>query len=252
GACVDGRPPGRSDGAAPRTRVAEPDGPCGPDRHGDLSADGDAERRAAHRLGEAGAGQPEATASAAARLRARRRRRSREQPADGDRRRDRAARRAGVAGHAGRAERHGAARRAAQPGDAAERAARRLQHDPDSAARRRQRAERRPAGARGVPVQRGAAAVRLPHPLRADVHARIRIPRASAVALSVVLAAVTITRPRVVSGMRPTGRLHLGHLVGALRNWVQLQEAYDCFYFVADWHALTSDYADTSQVTAYA
>jgi len=52
--------------------------------------------------------------------------------------------------------------------------------------------------------------------------------------------------------MRPTGRLHLGHLVGALRNWVQLQEAYDCFYFVADWHALTSDYADTSQVTAYA
>ncbi|HZT77099.1 MAG TPA: tryptophan--tRNA ligase [Vicinamibacterales bacterium] len=63
---------------------------------------------------------------------------------------------------------------------------------------------------------------------------------------------MTITRPRVVSGMRPTGRLHLGHLVGALRNWVQLQEAYDCFYFVADWHALTSDYADTSQVTAYA
>jgi len=54
-----------------------------------------------------------------------------------------------------------------------------------------------------------------------------------------------------VSGMRPTGRLHLGHLVGALSNWVQMQAAYDCFYFVADWHALTSDYADTSQVTAY-
>ena len=52
--------------------------------------------------------------------------------------------------------------------------------------------------------------------------------------------------------MRPTGRLHLGHLVGALGNWVPLQAQYDCFYFVADWHALTSDFADTSQVTAYA
>src|SRR6266705_3337023 len=51
--------------------------------------------------------------------------------------------------------------------------------------------------------------------------------------------------------MRPTGRVHLGHLVGALGNWVPLQETYDCFYFVADWHALTSDYADTSQVTSY-
>ena len=45
--------------------------------------------------------------------------------------------------------------------------------------------------------------------------------------------------------MRPTGKLHLGHLVGALHNWVRLQDEYDCFYFVADWHALTSDYADT-------
>src|ERR1051325_12012394 len=52
--------------------------------------------------------------------------------------------------------------------------------------------------------------------------------------------------------MRPTGRLHLGHLVGALGNWVPLQDKYDCFYFVADWHALTSDYADTSQLTSYA
>ena len=51
--------------------------------------------------------------------------------------------------------------------------------------------------------------------------------------------------------MRPTGRLHLGHLVGALGNWVPLQEKYDCFYFVADWHALTSDFADTSQLTSY-
>ena len=60
-----------------------------------------------------------------------------------------------------------------------------------------------------------------------------------------------MSKLRVVSGMRPTGRLHLGHLVGALGNWVPLQDQYDCFYFVADWHALTSDYADTSQLTSY-
>ncbi len=52
--------------------------------------------------------------------------------------------------------------------------------------------------------------------------------------------------------MRPTGKLHLGHLVGALKNWAHLQGTYDCFYFVADWHALTSDYADTSGITAAA
>ena len=51
--------------------------------------------------------------------------------------------------------------------------------------------------------------------------------------------------------MRPTGRLHVGHLVGALGNWVALQDKYDCFYFVADWHALTSDFTDTSQLTSY-
>jgi tryptophanyl-tRNA synthetase len=59
-------------------------------------------------------------------------------------------------------------------------------------------------------------------------------------------------KPRVVSGMRPTGKLHLGHLVGALKNWTELQDRYDCFYFVADWHALTSEYANTSQITAAA
>ncbi|MBI2222139.1 MAG: tryptophan--tRNA ligase [Acidobacteria bacterium] len=57
-----------------------------------------------------------------------------------------------------------------------------------------------------------------------------------------------MSRPRVVSGMRPTGRLHLGHLVGALRNWATLQDRYDCYYFVADWHALTSEYADTREI----
>ncbi|MGB8930770.1 MAG: tryptophan--tRNA ligase [Anaeromyxobacteraceae bacterium] len=52
-------------------------------------------------------------------------------------------------------------------------------------------------------------------------------------------------RPTVVSGMRPTGRLHLGHLHGALANWVRLQEENDCFFFSADWHALTTNYQQT-------
>ncbi len=55
---------------------------------------------------------------------------------------------------------------------------------------------------------------------------------------------------RVLSGMRPTGKLHIGHYVGALQNWTRLQNEYDCFFFVADWHALTTDYADTSRVKA--
>jgi tryptophanyl-tRNA synthetase len=59
-------------------------------------------------------------------------------------------------------------------------------------------------------------------------------------------------RQRVVSGMRPTGKLHLGHLVGALQNWERLQATYDCFYFVADWHALTSHYADTGEIVSTA
>jgi len=69
----------------------------------------------------------------------------------------------------------------------------------------------------------------------------------SAVFLSDGVAATV--KPRVVSGMRPTGRLHLGHLVGALRKWVELQANYDCMYFVADWHALTSEYVDTDGLT---
>ena len=58
-------------------------------------------------------------------------------------------------------------------------------------------------------------------------------------------------KKRVVSGMRPSGRLHLGHLVGALDNWKKLQETHRCYFFVADWHALTSEYADTSQIKEY-
>lgn len=50
--------------------------------------------------------------------------------------------------------------------------------------------------------------------------------------------------PRVLSGMRPTGRLHLGHYHGVLKNWLKLQNEYECFFFVADWHALTTHYED--------
>jgi tryptophanyl-tRNA synthetase len=56
------------------------------------------------------------------------------------------------------------------------------------------------------------------------------------------------TRKRVLSGMRPTGKLHLGNFVGALQNWVGMQDAYECYFCVVDWHALTTDYADTSKV----
>ncbi|MGA3324580.1 MAG: tryptophan--tRNA ligase [Terriglobia bacterium] len=55
----------------------------------------------------------------------------------------------------------------------------------------------------------------------------------------------TSQRPRILSGMRPTGKLHLGNLVGALQNWVKLQDEYDSFHFVADWHMLTTGYDNT-------
>jgi tryptophanyl-tRNA synthetase len=55
-------------------------------------------------------------------------------------------------------------------------------------------------------------------------------------------------KERVLSGMQASGRLHLGNLVGALSNWVKLQDRYDCYYFVADWHALTTGYADPSAI----
>lgn len=56
---------------------------------------------------------------------------------------------------------------------------------------------------------------------------------------------------RVVSGYRPTGRLHLGHFHGNLKNMVSLQESHDCYFFIADWHALTTDYRDTSKLAKY-
>jgi tryptophanyl-tRNA synthetase len=58
----------------------------------------------------------------------------------------------------------------------------------------------------------------------------------------------TKLRKRVLSGMRSTGKLHLGNYVGALANWVGMQDEYECYFCVVDWHALTTDYADTSQV----
>jgi len=61
-----------------------------------------------------------------------------------------------------------------------------------------------------------------------------------------------MSKARILSGMRPTGELHLGHLVGALKNWKALQEDYECFYMVADWHAMMSEYADTSSISRYA
>ena len=62
--------------------------------------------------------------------------------------------------------------------------------------------------------------------------------------------AIPSSRPRVLSGMRPTGKLHLGNYMGALANWVKLQNSaqYECYFFIADWHALTTDYADPSKI----
>ncbi len=56
------------------------------------------------------------------------------------------------------------------------------------------------------------------------------------------------TRLRVVSGMRPTGKLHVGHFFGALKNWLKLQDEHECFFFSADWHALTTEYATPGEM----
>lgn len=58
-------------------------------------------------------------------------------------------------------------------------------------------------------------------------------------------------RKRILSGMRPTGPLHLGNYFGALANWVEMQDTYDCFFFIADWHALTSEYEGTSKIKGH-
>lgn len=59
-------------------------------------------------------------------------------------------------------------------------------------------------------------------------------------------------KKRILSGMRPTGKLHLGHLVGALNNWVNLQDKYNCLFMVADWHALMSEYENAKEINEYA
>ena len=61
---------------------------------------------------------------------------------------------------------------------------------------------------------------------------------------------VALQSRRIVSGMRPTGQLHLGHYHGVLKNWIKLQHEFDCFFFVADWHALTTHYEDSSVIEA--
>ncbi len=58
-------------------------------------------------------------------------------------------------------------------------------------------------------------------------------------------------KKRILSGMRPTGALHLGNYHGALANWVKMQDQYDCFFFIADWHALTSSYEETGSIKSY-
>jgi tryptophanyl-tRNA synthetase len=62
---------------------------------------------------------------------------------------------------------------------------------------------------------------------------------------------MTAPRSRVLSGMQPSGLMHLGNYLGALENWKALQEAYDCYFFVADWHALSTNYADTSRIREF-
>ena len=62
---------------------------------------------------------------------------------------------------------------------------------------------------------------------------------------------MTTIRKRVLSGMQPSGLMHLGNYLGALENWKALQEQYDCYFFVADWHALSTNYADTSRIREF-
>jgi tryptophanyl-tRNA synthetase len=69
--------------------------------------------------------------------------------------------------------------------------------------------------------------------------------------MSVQKSPTSSTKKRILSGMRPTGKLHLGNFYGALYNWVGLQKDYECFYFVADWHALTTEYEDAGNIRDY-
>src|SRR6185436_19818259 len=88
---------------------------------------------------------------------------------------------------------------------------------------------------------------------RADLHGSNRVPFQSAnqfPAENFDRFLTNMSKPRILSGMRPTGRLHLGHLVGALENWVKLQDQYECFHCIVDWHALTTNYEATDDIRA--
>ncbi len=102
--------------------------------------------------------------------------------------------------------------------------------------------------AAGAARRRAAPPVRLPDSVCFDADRGAAGHRDAHSILHPRLAAVT--KQRVLSGMRPTGKLHLGHLVGALQNWVALQAKYDSFHCIVDWHALTTNYADTSDIVA--
>src|SRR5208282_5460999 len=212
------------------------------------------------RLGKAGTGRRPQLPPPAPRHGLRRRRGPGVEPGDGR----------GLDGHrrpcGERTVRPGRARRvAAQHGRrriVLQRAARGVQPGADSAARRRAgtrrtvaagtRARGRSFGAlRPVDRHRPAAARQSHRPVaRADRGPRQCTHRASVLLIAARSQSLvnSATNARVLSGMRPTGALHLGNYHGALRNWIALQYQYECFFFVADWHALTTGYEDTSQL----
>src|SRR6185503_12650692 len=122
----------------------------------------------------------------------------------------------------------------------------RVQHAAAAAAGRRAGA-RGPDAPRAVAQDRAHRTFRFYHPDRAVDDADVGSHHRSADRISVEtlpgsLLDYTIMET-IVSGMRPTGKLHLGHYHGALINWLRLQERFQCYFFVADWHALTTDYA---------
>ena len=100
-----------------------------------------------------------------------------------------------------------------------------------------------------VVVGRNAALERMPNREPTDIFSpnQVKTP-ASCEADRTAPARYESTGRRILSGMRPTGRLHLGNLVGALENWVKLQYEYESYHFVADWHMLTTDYAQTGDL----
>src|SRR5690349_6656782 len=243
---MDRRSTRRSDGADAWTRHAEPGGACRSDRDDSVPAAGDAHARSAHWLGETGAGRSaQPSGKLAAAVHADRRGRPAEQH------RARARRGRDLPRDLRLAVRERRSRRPARdPVRTAERPACAVQPRAGAAARRRQRAGGI-AHRLGGRLLRSHQAVRLPDHLWPDAHRR-PLERHRPHPGDVDLRPALMAKARVVSGMRPTGRLHIGHLVGALKNWAALQDQYECLYFVADWHALTSEYANTQALVGNA